>query len=123
MSTYTEDQDSALVDLREAGTAVDFTPITLGTKDPTTETYGAPAAADPISGYAVDAGEGGYEQLDLPSELKSVVDLVLLFAPSTRGEVPALNATCSWGGVTRTVKARKSIAPDGSAIVTYVGLA
>jgi hypothetical protein len=46
--------------------------------------------------------------------------VTLLFAPSTYGSVPDLDHSVTWGGEVYTVKDRKPLSPDGTAILSRV---
>lgn len=120
MSIYAPDHADALAELRAAGAAVTFTLSSPGTYDPETGLYSSPVTST-VSGYALrtkgDPLE--YERLTLTE----TVAPTLLFAPSTFGGTPALDATVSWGGTTYTVKSANPLDPDGTAILWRVVVA
>lgn len=112
--TYTADHASAYTDVKAAGTAVTFTRTQIATDQRAASTvstagYAIQAAADPKQ----------YEALGLAAHNA----VTLLFVPTTYGETPSLSATCSWGGVTYTVRSAVPLAPDGTAILSRVVVA
>lgn len=118
--TYAAEHVDALADLREAGAAVTFTHPTR-THDAATGTFSASADAT-VSGYAMRVSPNQAER-DRYRALSLTVEKVvtLLFAPSTFGALPDVNATVVWGGETLTVRDVGPVAPDGTAIISRIG--
>lgn len=95
--------------------AVTFTKTTQ-THTPATDTI--VSATSSVSGYA-SQDEGStetYRALGLVPERATT----LIFVPNTLGETPALGSTCTWAGVTQTVKSSVPIAPGGTSFASRV---
>lgn len=120
--TYAEEHAGALEAVAETGSAWTFTLASPGVSLPGGGFSGA--STQTVSGYAIQVkGEGqdlyaGYEG----GETNERYPLTLLFVPSTLGEVPPLLSVGRSGSISRRVKKRRSVAPDGVAIATYVVL-
>ena len=76
--------------------------------------------ASTVSGYAV--GLGGARSYRGGTTIQTE-DPKLFFVPSTLGDEPAVNATCTWNGTAYVVASDvNSVSPDGPAIAVYVTL-
>jgi len=117
---YAADAASARADVGTAGASVTFTLAGQGTYDPLTDTT-TPGADVVITGAAVRVKGNPivYQRLSLIEGEAPT----LFFTPDNYGDVPALDAVVTWGGIDYTVKSVDPIAPDGVAIAARVVVA
>lgn len=98
--------------LTRKGAAVTFSKSTPGSYDATTDTTTAPVVVT-VVGKAMEID--GDPDLFKALELIETDNPTLMFKPDTVGQLPALGATCAWGGTTFTVKNIKREAMNGTA--------
>jgi hypothetical protein len=118
--SYRSDHRGALAEVTAAGAAVTFTTDRPGSYNPATDVWTAGTAGS-VTGYAmqVDGDPREYERLGLvQSEAPT-----LLFTAETYGEQPGLGDRVAWGGGAFTVRSVRPLAPDGTAILSYVVVA
>ncbi len=113
--SYSADHAGAYADVKAAGAAVTFSVVT--------QTYNA--TTDAMTGVTTTVAGYAMQVRGNPREFEAlgVVErqpIVLLFAPTTYGDVPTLGSTVTWGGASYTVKDTMPIAPDGTAILSRV---
>lgn len=118
---YATEHADALALIRENGAPVAFVHRSAGTHDAATDTFATPVTTT-VSGVAVRVSPSlaDRERYRLASLTPEQV-VTLLFAPTTYGQTPALNATVTWAGDTLTVRDIGPVAPDGSTIIARVG--
>lgn len=118
--SYTATHTRALGTVSRKGSAVSFTLSSPGTYDPTTDTHSSPTTTT-VSGYAVQDDAGKHRRA---GELIGETNVVLLFTPSTRGELPLADYSVTWNSATHSVvRTFREINPDGQgAIAAYVEL-
>ncbi len=117
--SYAVDHASALADVAAAGVAVTFTLTTPGAE--ASDGASTSVTVSSVSGYATDAKGSPleYQRLGLtPGEAPA-----LFVVASTYGEVPALGAAVTWGGVAYTVRSVLPYRPDGTALFSTVIIA
>ncbi len=119
-ASYAPQAARALSTLARKGASVTFTLRTPGTLDPATNTRTA-SSVSTVAGYAVQDNPAlrVYQALGLVATDART----LQFSGSTAGEVPPLGASCSWGGVTYTVRDVSPVAPSGTAVIVRVVVA
>lgn len=93
------------------GAAVTFTLESPGTEDPEAGTWSS-GSTSTVTGYASRVGGDPkrYQALNLIESEAPTLD----FTPDTRGSLPALNSSVSWGGVTYFARDLDIDAPDGT---------
>lgn len=118
--TYAPQHASSLALLARKGAAVSFTFTTNGTLDEATG-LDTGASTSTVSGQAVrvQGDPKVYEQLGL----KEIDSPTLVFAPTTRGQLPSMDWKCTWASTVYTVARVFPVAPDAAgAIVARVVL-
>lgn len=113
--TYAATHSRAHDLVRRKGAAVTFTTTTQA-YDPATDTL-TPTTST-VAGQAVQVAGDPERYRDLG--LIETEARTLLVAPTTFGQVPAVGAAVTWGGVTWTVRWLEPVAPDGTAIVVEI---
>jgi hypothetical protein len=115
--SYTAVHARALLQVKRKGAPVTFTLSNAGVPNGLT---GVPtgAASSSVAGHAVQTP--GNPERYRALQLVETHAITLIFAPSTRPQMPALGATFTFGGVKWTVKAVDPVAPDGDGIVATV---
>lgn len=99
------------------GAAVTFTLTSPGIEDPEAGTWSS-GSTSTVTGYAsrVRGDVERYQALNLIEAEAPTLE----FAPDTYGDLPALNSSVSWGGVSYFVRDIDPVAPDGSVISARV---
>lgn len=115
-SAYVDDYAGALEDVAAAGAAIAFT-LTRTPQDDATGAAGVPVITS-VTGYAI--GTAGDPRVYRDLNLTEAEAPTVFFVPSTIGQVPALGAACTWGGVPYVVKSVKPLWPDGVAIAAWM---
>jgi hypothetical protein len=118
MAHFAAEHASALEDIRANGASVVFTLATSSYNQSTDVESSASTVS--VTGAAIRT-KGKTRNTD--GSLVKAVSVTLLFAPDTYGERPDLNATVTWEGDTYTVVDVDPVAPDGTDILSRVGLA
>jgi hypothetical protein len=115
--TYALDHASAYADILAAGAAITFTKAVPGTMTPGSGVFSG-ASSSAVAGVAIrDKGDPKrYEAL----KLTQTEAVTLLFAPSTYGQMPELNAVGVFAGVTYRVRDVEPVAPDGNVIIASI---
>ena len=118
---YAAQAATALRMVTAKGAAVSFTLTSPGTYDPTTDTYSDPTTTT-VSGYAVQADA---IKLRRAGETIGAANTVLIFTPTTRGQLPAATYSVTWQSTTQSVvRTFGEVDPDGQgALMAYVELA
>ena len=103
--------------LARKGAAVTFSKGTPGTYDPATDTSTAPTVVT-VTGLAmrIDGDPDVYAALGLIQSENPM----LLFRPTTVGQMPALGSTVVWGAETLTVKDVEPLAMNGTATAARI---
>ena len=121
--TYEIDHAGAFEAVSEAGASVTFTLTRPGTPVPLTGRYSDPSVTT-VSGYAIRVkGEGEDQYAGYGGgEMTQRNPLTLFFVPSTFGQVPPADSVVMWADDSHKVKKTRDVAPDGTAIASYVVL-
>lgn len=95
------------------GASITFSINAPTSYDATTD-RGTGTTATDVPGHAIETEPdwARYESLKLTRESARE----LMFVPSTAGQVPREDMSCSWGGTTYTVRAVKAITQNGTAL-------
>lgn len=115
---YATEHADALDDVRAAGAPVTFTRTVHASYDPEGAAEDAEPTTTTVTGYAMRV-RGRPDRYDRLTLIESQAP-TLLFVPSTYGELPPLDAECTWGGKSMVVADVDPLEPDGTAILARV---
>jgi hypothetical protein len=120
VTKFATEHADALADITENGMAVTFTARTVTTNPTTGETT---VSQTTVAGYALQVRPEENDAARYQAAGLVLSDmLTLLFAPSTYGALPSAGSTCTLGSSTYTVRDVRPLAPDGTAILSRVGI-
>jgi hypothetical protein len=120
--TFVAEHADALADVRANGATVTFTTTTPGTYTAATDTFGT-ASATTVTGVALQVAlrRGDEDAFRATGAVRDRARM-LLFVPTTYGQLPRPKATVTWDSTVYTVSHVNAVAPDGTAILARVGI-
>ncbi len=117
--SYSVEHNSALADIGAAGAPVTFT-LVAGTYTESTDAETS-LVTTTVAGKAIRIK--GTPKRFVSGQLVEAEGVMLLFCPTTYGQRPPLASMVTWEGSTRTVITVDPLAPDGTDIISRVGVA